>query len=280
LIAVLLGSAGPLAMIYLWLPEMQFSLELRIGGSVIGLLVAVGGFLYPVLCYLQRANAAAGYPPHAWPTLRRMLLGACLSAVPLIGTWASVALAPSWSAKLIEADATRRGLALASQSVQAAADSARSWTQIVAGVGAIVGSMAGALLCNVIGRRPTYMLLCAGALAAALLFYLGNRTYGALFMVNLVLLGGFASSFYGWLPLYLPELFPTRLRATAQGFSYNFGRIIAAVGALQTGTLMGLFGSDKVLAHANACATISLVYAVGIVIIWLVPETRGQPLPE
>ena len=47
------------------------------------------------------------------------------------------------------------------------------------------------------------------------------------------------ASFYGWLPLYLPELFPTRVRATGQGFGFNFGRILAAVGVLQVPVLMG-----------------------------------------
>ena len=101
-----------------------------------------------------------------------------------------------------------------------------------------------------------------------------------MFWVSVLLLGGVTASFYGWLPLYLPELFPTRVRATGQGFSFNFGRILAAVAALQTGPLMGLFGQNKVLSHANACSTVSLVYLVGMAIIWLAPETRGRPLPE
>ncbi len=94
--------------------------------------------------------------------------------------------------------------------------------------------------------------------------------------------GGLTASFYGWLPLYLPELFPTRVRATGQGFSFNFGRILAAIGALQSGNLMSLsqFGSTKVLSHAHACATMSLVYVIGMGLIWLAPETRGKPLPE
>ena len=101
-----------------------------------------------------------------------------------------------------------------------------------------------------------------------------------MFLVCITLVGGLTAAFYGWLPLYLPELFPTRLRATGQGFSFNFGRIIAAVAALQTGPLMGLFGQNKVLSHAYACSTVSLVYLVGMAIIWLAPETQGRPLPE
>jgi hypothetical protein len=102
--------------------------------------------------------------------------------------------------------------------------------------------------------------------------------FGTAFLIVVGLAGFFTASFYGWLPLYLPELFPTRVRATGQGFGYNFGRILAAVGPLSMGFLM----SDRVFrgSYAQAGATISLIYLAGLVVIWLAPETRGQPLPE
>ena len=53
------------------------------------------------------------------------------------------------------------------------------------------------------------------------------------------------ASFYGWLPLYLPELFRTNVRATGQGFGFNFGRILAAIGVLQIGNLMSLFNDGR-----------------------------------
>jgi hypothetical protein len=85
--------------------------------------------------------------------------------------------------------------------------------------------------------------------------------------------GGLTASFYGWLPLYLPELFPTRVRATAQGFCFNFGRIIAAIGALQTGALMkGVFEED----YAKACSFMSLVYLAGPVLILFAPMTVAR----
>ena len=84
------------------------------------------------------------------------------------------------------------------------------------------------------------------------------------------------ASFYGWLPQYLPELFPTRVRATGQGLAFNFGRILAAAGAWQMGTVMGWF--DK--SYAKAGATISLIYLLGMLLIRFAPETRGRPLPE
>jgi hypothetical protein len=84
------------------------------------------------------------------------------------------------------------------------------------------------------------------------------------------------ASFYGWFPLYLPELFPTRVRATGQGISYNFGRVFAAVGALTQGALVSSFGGS----YARAGAVVTLVYLLGMVLIWLAPETKGKPLPE
>jgi hypothetical protein len=84
------------------------------------------------------------------------------------------------------------------------------------------------------------------------------------------------ASFYGWLPLYLPELFPTRVRATGQGLSFNAGRVLAAGGALWSGALVsGVYGGD----FARMGATITLIYVAGLVLIWLAPETRGKPLP-
>jgi hypothetical protein len=118
--------------------------------------------------------------------------------------------------------------------------------------------------------------LCAGSLGSALLLFQGNSSYGPWFLVCAFVAGALTASFYGWLPLYLPELFRTRVRATSQGFSYNFGRILAAIGVLQTGSLMGLFKGG----YPQACSVMSLIYIVGLGIIWLAPETRGTPLPE
>jgi MFS transporter, SHS family, sialic acid transporter len=281
LLAVLVGTAGPLVMIFLWLPDGSFSLATRIAGSVIGVALAVAGFIFPVFRYLARASTQGGAGAlTAGPTLRRILLGACLSGVALVGTWASVQLAPSWASKLVEARQVARDAYSDAAQISPASASAR--TQIISGFGAILGTIAGALLCNVIGRRPTYTLLCIGSLAASLAFYLGNTEFGWPLLVGMFFVGGLTASFYGWLPLYLPELFPTRVRATGQGFSFNFGRILAAIGALQSGNLMSLsqFGATKVLSHAHACAAMSLVYVIGMGLIWLAPETRGKPLPE
>jgi cyanate permease len=103
-----------------------------------------------------------------------------------------------------------------------------------------------------------------------------NDEFGPTLLVWAGLAGAITASFYGWLPLYLPELFPTRVRATGQGFGFNFGRIVAAFGALQTGNLLRYFDNS----YAEACSIAAGVYLVGLVLILFAPETRGRPLPE
>jgi MFS family permease len=196
-----------------------------------------------------------------------MLLAACLSGVALLGTWGSTQWAPSWADEMTSS-----------------APGTREWTQIWLAVGAIVGTIAAALSGDWLGRRNTYVLLCVLALGSTLLLFQGNDRYGTLFLISVFAAGLCTASFYGWLPLYLPELFRTRVRATGQGFGFNFGRILAAIGTLQTGVLfkIDIRLGDTVLpaGYPSACSIMSLIYLVGIGIIWLAPETRGRPLPE
>ena len=104
-------------------------------------------------------------------------------------------------------------------------------------MGAVIGTFLAALAGDWLGRRTTYVLLCIGSIGSLLYLYLANDTYGGHFLFSVFIVGVMTASFYGWFPLYLPELFPTSIRATSQGFAYNFGRVISAVGTLQTAAL-------------------------------------------
>ncbi len=300
MLAVVLGALGPMGMIYLWASD-DIPLMPRLIGSAIGLLVALVGYTYPVFRYLQRCETqvvpgADAKSSLLGQTIGRMMLGACLSGIPLIGTWASLQNAPSWVDNLVQRqlEAVPESERLATMDIEAAdagddADvawtryvasrrsEARSFTQISTAVGAIIGTILAALLGDLIGRRAAYTTLCLGSLGMSLLFFQTNVAYGAYYLATAFLAGALTASFYGWLPLYLPELFRTSVRATGQGFSFNFGRILAAVGALQTGALMRDFFKGD---YSTACSIMSFVYLIGVAIIWFAPETRGKPLPE
>ena len=274
LLGVVVGGAGALFIVYLWSREIPLSI--RLIGSLMGLFVALIGYVYPVFQYLRRTRGALGSSAELRTTMNRLLIGACLSGVALIGTWASIQRAPSWANDLAREAAVQQNLS--SEEVDSARISARAQTQMFSGIGAIFGTIGGALLGNILGRRATFTLLCLGSLVSSIVFFQVNDSFGTLFLGTVFVAGGLTASFYGWLPLYLPELFGTNVRATAQGFSFNFGRILAAVAALQTGNLIGLFKGVGGL--PAACSVMSLIYLVGAGIVWFAPETRGQPLPE
>lgn len=253
------GVLSVLGLIFLWAGDMP--LEVRIAGSVLMLMVATLGFLFPVFRYLQRLRAAGRLDQGLARPIGRMLLGAGLSGIPLLVTWASTLWAPLWAEKLAAGQVPR----------------ANAYAGMCGAFGAILGTLVGAFLGSALGRRLTYFLLSVAALASSLSFYQMNDKFDGMFLASYVLVGATTAAFYGWLPLYLPELFSSGMRATGQGFSYNFGRILAAVGALQTGFLMReVFKGDYPL----ACSTMSMVYLAGMALIWLAPETKGQPLPE
>ena len=194
------------------------------------------------------------------------LLGALLGAIALLGTWGSVQWIPSWAnkmSKVLPPDAHF-------------AKTATSLTQIASASGAIIGCILGALFAQWTSRRIGYFTLCVLSLATCQYIFRAPAELGWPFFLMVFVVGGLTAAFYGWLPLYLPELFPTRIRATGQGFAFNSGRVLAAAGTLGAGGLLNYFNED----YARMCAVISLVYIIGIVVIWFCPETKGKPLPE
>ena len=194
------------------------------------------------------------------PLFKTTLLAIAFASIALIGTWGSVQWLPLWGDQMAGATLPK----------------AKAITQIASALGAILGCIVGALVGGRFGRRPAYFLLCLGSLGACGYLFRSVNEYGNLFLGMVFVVGGLTAAFYGWLPLYLPELFPTRVRATAQGLAFNFGRVLAAAGALQMGNLMGHFHGS----YAQAGAVITLIYFLGLFLIWLAPETRGRPLPE
>jgi MFS family permease len=294
LVGVLIGALGAMAVILAWSPVYTETVRAPAGGinvttglpmwavaarlivTVLGLAIALLGYLYPVIRYLGRAQAAGQLPAGDRALyIRRMLLGACLAGVALLGTWGSLQWAPKWAialAKLLPADA--------------GAAYAKEHTQIALAVGAILGTIVAALLGGWLGRRITYFGLCLASFASLYYLYQANDAYGPRFLVSAFVAGGMTAAFYGWFPLYLPELFPTSVRATSQGFAYNFGRVLSAIGTLQTAALTNYFAQGiardrvEVEAFPYAGASLAGIYLLGLFIIWLGPETKGKPLPE
>jgi len=173
------------------------------------------------------------------------------------------------------AEAVLRSAQASAKAVKPATGAATAATMQWMSTGAIVGALLGALIGDWLGRRRSYALLCAASILAACLLYLTSDNFGPRFLLFGALAGLPITAFFGWLPLYLPELYPTRLRATGEGFCFNVGRIISAVGVFGTGELCRVLGGIPF-----AAATMSLIFLFGLPLIAFAPETKGQELPE
>jgi hypothetical protein len=149
-------------------------------------------------------------------------------------------------------------------------------TQLMRSSGAILGSLLGGFLANMFGRRSTYFAVSLGSLLVGQYIFRYLDPLAESFAMWVFIMGFIGTIFFGWLPLYLPELFPTEVRATGTGVTFNFGRILAALGVLGAGGLMLLFEGD----YARVGRITSLIYALGMVVILFAPDTSGKRLDE
>ncbi len=139
-------------------------------------------------------------------------------------------------------------------------------------VGSFVGYMLSAWLTDRLGRKRTLILfaVCSFLTVTAYTFL---PISNSLMLVLGFPLGFFASGSFSPVGAFFTELFPSRLRGSGQGFSYNFGR---AVGALFP-TLVGYLSARITLGHAISAFAVA-AYLVMILAVLLLPETRGKEL--
>jgi len=197
------------------------------------------------------------------PLLGITLVGIGLATVPIIGGWGSANWMVPWAAEAGEAADPPNPF------LKAQVNQARSLT-------GIVGSFLGGWIASVFGRRRTYLLTSFGALVVAQYTFWFVLPTDQKFLLWVSALGFFSGIYFGWMPLFLPELFPTRVRSAGAGVSFNFGRILTAVTVFATGTLKDVFHGD----YAHIGRVTSLIFAIGMVIIWLAPDTSQKQLED
>ena len=199
------------------------------------------------------------------PPLRRgTVVGSGLAFVAVFGLWG----ATNWTPTFVRSLTDLQGVSPSrvTQSVSIAI--------MTLNVGAILGYLSFGPLADRYGRKPVFAVMCLGSLVMLPVTFLGARTYVEILIV-LPLLGFFSNGIFSGFPIYLPELFPTALRATGAGFCFNAGRAVAAFGPLLMGHLVSIVGNI-----GYAASAIALVYLVGLVILTFAPETKGKPLPD
>jgi MFS family permease len=196
------------------------------------------------------------------PKLRKLtILGSLMSLVTTLGWWGISTWVPSYVASR----------------AAAGGHSATSWASgagMIYNAGAIAGYIAFGFIADRIGRKPAVLLYFAASLVLTPVLFLWTHDL-AVIVVVLVVNGFFTLGQYTWMPVWLPEFYPTHLRATGAAFVFNAARFIAFLGPLTSGAIISNLGG-----YGVAATTVGAIYILGLVVAPFCPETRGHQLPD
>lgn len=195
---------------------------------------------------------------------RSTVVGSTLAFVAVFGLWGATNWAPTLVRTLPDLDGGD----------SATLGRAVSYAIMALNGGALLGYLSFGPLADHFGRRAVFAVMCLGSLVMLPTTYLAPESYGGVLML-LPILGFFNNGMFSGFPIYLPELYPTRLRATGAGFCFNAGRVLASASPFLTGWLVTALGT-----FGRAASTVALIYLLGLAVLLFAPETKGRPLPE
>ncbi|CAG9209133.1 Sugar phosphate permease [Paraburkholderia sabiae] len=196
------------------------------------------------------------------PKLRRRTWIAVLMSLSTTLGWWGIS---TWVPPYIGAVAARGGLPAAQWA---------SFAGMAYNVGAIAGYIGLGFLADAYGRKRVTALFFAVAFIITPVLFMWTHDVALLLAVACVS-GFFSLGQYTWMPTWLPELYPTRVRGTAIALCFNVPRFLAWTGPLVAGTLIARFGG-----YGHAAVTVGFIYLIGLALVPFLPETRGNPLPE
>jgi MFS family permease len=214
------------------------------------------------LTFLQRMKAIFD------PEYRgRTMVMTTLLTVSVIGVWAGSVYAPT---------AVRLAAQAAGMSAPEAGQIASISAALLA-VATIIGNLVLPLFAETIGRRWTLALYFIGMMAGIVLafqyaFYLHD---GLWVLIASLLLLGFSGGNFAIYNLWLPELYATKVRATAFAFTISFGRFIAAAVNFVLAAAITQYGSI-----GTPIAITAVAFLVGLAVLPFAIETKGRALPK
>jgi MFS family permease len=196
------------------------------------------------------------------PMRRDVLVGTGLAVIATFGYQGAIQWVPSWISAMLHAQGTKSVIPQV------------SLITTVLNFGGMIGCLIFPFVAERLGRKRALLSYFLGALIfVPTTFFLAETFFQAL--VVSPLMGFFAAGVFAGFAIYFPELFPTAIRATAQGFCYNFARIVSAVAPIAVGAIVSAYGS-----FAPAIAIVSLVYLLALIVLIYARETKGQALPD
>jgi MFS family permease len=191
--------------------------------------------------------------------LKNLIVAIIVSISITLGFWAISSWVPTYAATL--APDPKTGVYYAGMA------------GLLYAIGEIFGCIGFGLLAETWGRRGTLAFYLAGSIVITPIVFLW--VHDATIVVLLQILNGFLTGgLYGWFAVHPPEIFPTSIRSTAISLIFNSARFLAMFGPILASSLIAFFGG-----YGPAATTLASIFAIGIIAVLFLPETKGRPLP-
>jgi MFS family permease len=188
---------------------------------------------------------------------QNLIRGAIIFGSMLIGLWGMFSWIPTWVQSLLG-------------SVEG--QTQRSISMMILGGAGIFGGFISGWISNKLGVRKSMLVCFSGCIVMSFLLFGMNSVFSSLIYAELGLLAMFFGISQGLLSIYIPQLFPTRIRGAATGFCFNIGRFVTAAAVFFIGVLVTAAGG-----YSNALLIFASIFTIGFVTLYF---TRDQPNPR
>ncbi len=233
-----------------------------------GFVVGLAPVIISILSFKYISSEEAVHVPygHASPGLHKifekdirknLIAGSLIFGTTLIGLWAIFSWLPSWIQALVAtADGQKeRGIAM-----------------MLMGIGGLTGGFISGWIVNAIGVRKTMMICFVVCFALSFTLFKLTAALSAAVYVQIACMALFFGISQGALSVYIPQLFPVNIGATATGFCFNIGRLFTATIVFFIGSLVDLLGG-----FGNSIFTFSFVFLIGLIVTLLFRPESYSP---
>jgi len=192
-----------------------------------------------------------------------LIKGSVIFGTMLIGLWAIFSWLPTWIQTLITTGDGQKE---------------RGLSMMMLGMGGLTGGFLSGWLTNAIGPRRSILLCFIVSAVLSFVLFKTNSTFSPVIYVEIAIMALFFGASQGVLSVFIPGLFPVKVRGTATGFCFNAGRLFTATAVLFIGILVTALGG-----YSNSLFIFSLVFIVGLIATWFAKDKvddSKSTLPE